>query len=114
MLRRSGAAGTAAADAAGNAAAAAATAVTAAAAAPPRSLAILQLGDTSIGDVGAAAIARALDAGAMPCGSMATLGVLAATYGSSRPLTARGALVLAHGGPLGSTDQSYSHTPPAV
>ena len=81
LLRRSGAAGAAAADAAGDttaaAAAVAAAAATAAAAAPARSLAILQLGDTSIGDVGAAAIACALDAGAMPCSSMATLAGLA-------------------------------------
>ena len=75
LLRRSGATGAAAdADAAGDttAAAAATAAVTTA---PARSLAILQLGDTSIGDVGAAAIACALDAGAMPCGSMLGLGL---------------------------------------
>ena len=33
-----------------------------------RGLEILQLGDTSLGDTGAAALAQALHAGAMPCG----------------------------------------------
>ena len=77
LLRRSGAAGDTTAAAAVTAAAATATAAAAATAAPARSLAILQLGDTSIGDVGAAAIACALDAGAMPCSSTATLAGLA-------------------------------------